>query len=257
MQEIGKLVTGLVGRAKEKPLQTVQSRAPAQQPQPLNLSADRDIPNRVWSNWIPADGHRSVKRELSPSERHLIEQRRKELVEGLAPFSGEEVSRVEIALNAMFAGYRSMRQIDATGEAIVEVTRAVLREFPAWAIETACVRIARNEVGLDPKWPPNDAQIHEVVAGIVKPYQEALNTSQALLAAPVERPDPPKPRKTYEQIRAEFAEHGFYLGGGKPVKGENADVLLQKYGVSREDYDAIPDLPKDHEYWSGKRKTGE
>ncbi len=235
-------------------MQSVQLRAPAEPPQFLNRAADFDIPNRVWSNWKPVNGSRSLKRELLPAERGLVEGRRTELAEGLGPFSLEEIPRVEIALNAMFSGYRSMRQVDGAGEATVEVTRAVLREFPAWAIEKACVRIARNEVGLDPKWPPNDAQIHEVVAGIVKPYQAALNTAQELLAAPLEQPDLPKPRKTYEEIRAEFAQHGFYLGGGKPLKGENADVLCQKYGVSREDYEAIPDLPKDHEYWAGIRK---
>lgn len=102
----------------------------------------------------------------------------------------------------MFGGFRSMRQEGDAAEGIVMVTASVLREFPVWAIEKACIRIARNQAGLDPRYPPHDTQVYMVVAEVVREFRETLKTVEALLFAPVEKPLPlphPKPRSAEYQ----------------------------------------------------------
>ncbi len=86
-----------------------------------------------------------------------------------------------------------MRRVSADDiDVMVHVLLVVLRDFPAWAIKEACRRIVMNEAGLDGEWPPNDIQVHAVVANVVKPYREALNKVTALLEAPIEPPEPPR-----------------------------------------------------------------
>jgi hypothetical protein len=69
----------------------------------------------------------------------------------------------------------------------------VLREFPAWAIAQACRKIVCGETKLDRRFPPNDSEIFDVVAGVVRLYGENLRQAKALLDAPVDEPPPRAP----------------------------------------------------------------
>jgi hypothetical protein len=140
-------------------------------------------------------GPRSIVRELTHTERATLQRRQYALQCGLLAFQGQERDQVRGALHAMLGGFRSLRERDDNAETSVEVLLAVLRDFPAWAVEEACLRIAqqRTEIDppLDPRWPPNDGQVHALVAAVVAPYRQNLTTASALLAAPVEQPAPP------------------------------------------------------------------
>ena len=85
----------------------------------------------------------------------------------------------------MFAGFRQMRGTAAEIHAIVVITRAVLRHFPAWAICAACGKIAQGRAGIDRRWPPSDAQICDVVEGGVQQRKKALADAETLLAGDV------------------------------------------------------------------------
>lgn len=95
-----------------------------------------------------------------------------------------------------------MRQEGEAAESIVMVTASVLREFPVWAIEKGCMRIAQSHAGLDPRYPPNDTQVYMAVQSIVQEFRDTLKTVEALLQAPVEKPLPlPRP-KTRQEFQA-------------------------------------------------------
>jgi len=185
--------------------------AKASQPSPSNVPAKRgaeiapawfdretdvEMPNRLFSAWQSALGPRQVRRALTVSERGKLEARAAALSAGLIPFSRDQEGLVDAEIAAMFNGFRSMRQQGEDVAFTVEVTRRVLREFPLWAIAEGCMAIAQRRAvtnpPLDARWPPNDGQIFEVVAGVVKHHRKALSTVTALLEATVEPPAPPR-----------------------------------------------------------------
>jgi hypothetical protein len=141
---------------------------------------------KLFSTWKPSHGPQAIWRELTRAERTALTDRATELRATLWPYVASERDEVEASIAAMFSGFRSMRQEGSAAENAVAVTAMVLREFPAWAITKACVKIAQNEAGLDPKWPPNDVQIHAIVSEIVREYRATLVNVEALLIAPVE-----------------------------------------------------------------------
>ena len=142
---------------------------PAVQPSEWN-DADSVIPARVWSNWIPSIGRRELKRALTADERGLLERRKADLIEGMRPYlPSSDRDEFNSILGGLLGGYRSMRHEGEDVEAVLAVLQHVLRDFPLWAISEGCRRIVMNEAGLDPRWPPNDAQIHAVVKAVVEP----------------------------------------------------------------------------------------
>ncbi len=94
-----------------------------------------------------------------------------------------------------------MRQQGNDACAVVDVTMAVLREFPAWAIAQACRKIVCGETKLDRRFAPNDTEIFDIVAGVVRPYRENLRQAKALLDAPVDEPPPRGPSGRLAPIR--------------------------------------------------------
>lgn len=158
---------------------------------------DADLPRRLYSTWKPVSGDRAIIRALRADEQLKLEGRAKALEVVLLPFGDDEVDAVESEIGAMFSGFRSMRQQGDDVEAIVAVTRRVVREFPSWAIAKACLLIAQNKAEiegrrLDRRYAPNDDEIYLVVEGVVKLRKDALKSAKALLAAPVEMPSPPR-----------------------------------------------------------------
>lgn len=155
----------------------------------VDREADYGIPQRVWSNFIPEAGKRRIVRALAPTERTRLQQRSFHLSVRLLPFGGDQRQSVDDSITALMTGFRSMRHIeDMDVDTMVHVTMVVLRDFPAWAIREGCRRVAMNEAGNDPRWPPNDQEIHKIVSEVARPYREALTKVDALLAALVEPP---------------------------------------------------------------------
>lgn len=162
----------------------------------LDREADIAIPNRVWSSWAPAFGERSIVRALTSAESTALQRRAHELRCGLVPLQQSQRRAADTAISAMFGGFRSMRQQGDDVDGIVGVLLATLRQFPLWAIQEGCRRIAMREAGLDPRWAPNDTEVHGVVAAIVADYRKALKGAEKLLSAPVEVPmEPVRPSK--------------------------------------------------------------
>jgi hypothetical protein len=159
-------------------------------PVQLDRECDIELPRRLFSPWIPDTGQRAIVRALSADERAKIEARAAALKDALKPFTGNEQHAVRASINALFSGYRLMRQQGEDARAIVDVTMAVLREFPAWAIAQACRKIICGETKLDRRFPPNDTELFDVVAHVVRLYRENLMRAAALLAAPVDDPRP-------------------------------------------------------------------
>jgi hypothetical protein len=156
------------------------------------------------------------------------------LTEALLPFGLQEIAAVEAELAAMLSGFRANRQQGEDGEAMVEVTRRVLREFPAWAISRACLLIATNQAEVDGKrldrrFAPNDTEIHAVVSAVVKMRREALASAQALLGAPVaSKPEPAGPRLIQHDWHV-FDWHKFTrIGDGKHAQRVAADLAARK-----------------------------
>jgi hypothetical protein len=193
MEPIGVGALRVVAHAKEGASQVSRLHAlalPAKKesdglPIRFDRDVDMEIPRRVIC-WWPNTGPLELRREMRPDERAMVEARSAALELALQPFHFDQITEVEASIGAMFAGFRSMRQQGEAVEDVVAITRAVLREFPLWAITKGCLKIARHEIRGDPRWAPNDAEIVDVVYDLVKPYHEALDGTKKLLAAVVQ-----------------------------------------------------------------------
>jgi hypothetical protein len=169
------------------------NRDPNGLPVRLDQECDIALPRQLFAAWIPDTGPRSIVRALSADERAKIEARANALEDALRPFTRNDQHTVRASVNGLFSGYRSMRQLGDDARALVDVTMAVLREFPAWAITQACRKIVCGETKLDRRFPPNDSEIFDVVAGVVRLYGENLTRAKALLDALVDEPPRRRP----------------------------------------------------------------
>lgn len=184
-----------IGDLAREVVQTVPAEATPHSPSPthvkrpplLDKTADFEIPQRVWSNWIPAVGKREVVRALRADEYTAVKNRIQQLTDGMHPFTLAEVSTVKASLAAMLGGYRAMRnETNDNAEGSVEILCAVLRDFPAWVIVEACLKISRNAADTSEKFAPNNAEIANVCAEVEAPYIKALKQALDLINAPVE-----------------------------------------------------------------------
>lgn len=173
-------------------------------------------------------------RELTADERAKLEGRVGALSGALRPFDNHEIPVVEAELAAMFSGFRAMRQTGEDVASVVEVTRRVLAEFPAWAIAKACLLIARNQAvvdgkHLDRRYTPNDTEIYAVVSSLVKMRREALTSAKALLSAPVEPPAPQRPKDGPSAPRPQRAPQAppVPAGDGKHAERVAADLAAR------------------------------
>jgi hypothetical protein len=225
MQEIGKLAI----QAKGALSQQSRSNAPAlpasttRAPVYFDRQTDIDLP-QLYSAWKPDNGPREIRRALTGTERQMLTVRANELRAALHPYLPDERNDVEASIAAMLGGFRSMRQEGDSAEGIVVVLAGVLRRFPAWAIAKGCMKISRNDAGLDPRFAPNDTEIHRVVDNIVREHRQTLERVEGLLVAPVEvRNALPKPaERPHSDIRPSGAEPFAPLIDRKPPDGKHA-----------------------------------
>jgi hypothetical protein len=135
-----------------------------------------------------------------------------------------------------------------TGDPRVMLSGAVqiFMSYPREAVEAVCdpVRGLPGEL----KWAPRLAEIRhalEVAMGPIRRREELEGRERQAKAQIAERqrmlPSPDKPRKTYEQLQAELAEVGIFIGNrGATAKPVNVKEFREKYGISQEQWDAIP-----------------
>lgn len=170
---------------------------------------------------------------MMPDEKAIIQKRNTDLEGGLIPFMPEQRDEVRSALHAMLGGFRSLRETGDDAETAVEVLLAVLREFPAWAIDETCLRIAQCDIAIDPpldrRWAPSDAQIHACVTAIIRPYRDTLRAARALLAAQVATPEPQRPSRA--EIEAKLGRsigEAQSVNDGKHAQRVAADLAARK-----------------------------
>ncbi len=156
----------------------------------LDKECDIELPQQLFAAWIPDTGPRAIVRPLTAEERAKIEARAGALEDALKPFTRTDEHAVRASINGLFSGYRAMRQFGEDARAVVDVTVAVLRDFPAWTIAQALRKIVCGETKLDRRFPPNDTEIFAVTADVVGPYRENLRQAKALLDAPIDEPPP-------------------------------------------------------------------
>jgi len=166
-------------------------------PVEFDRECDHEIPRRLFCSWKEEGKPREVVRALTAGERAKLDARAAALEQALRYLPDEE-RPIKAELAAMFSGFRSMRQQGEDIAATVEITRGVLRQFPLWAIAKGCMKIAQGRARLDRRYAPNDAEINKVIAGIVRPYCEAIDRARALLLAPVA--EAPRSHQTAERV---------------------------------------------------------
>jgi hypothetical protein len=204
-RNLGEISTAILEAAALPPLLSNALAKPRERigpPRLVDRECDVELPRRLFSAWAPSQGERAIVRSLTSHERAVLTARAVELEASLAPYHDTQVTAVEAELAGMFSGFRALRQQDEDAWAAVEITAKVLREFPLWAIAKACLLIAQGKAGLDPRWAPNDAQVHGVVAEQVAYFRARHASARALLAAPIEQPEPA--RLSREEIEAKL-----------------------------------------------------
>lgn len=167
--------------------------------------------------WRPTYGEPELGRALTAVETANLEARKAALEVALEPFDDSEDGdrpRVESVLAAMLAGFlRNRQHSDVDILAMIASSRMALHEFPAWAIEQACLRIARGQVPGIAKWAPTDAEIAIECRSIVAKRRRALaKINKALTAVPPFVSEPVEKRvQVVEKCFAELRAHGWGL----------------------------------------------
>ena len=214
-------------------------------PLAFDRDVDHDIPRAVLTAWKPDGRPRPLQRALTTGERGAVEARAAALELAMTPFDHEKRATVEAAVGAMFNGFRAMRQQGDDIEFSAIVTLGVLRDFPAWAIERACLKIARHEVGLDARYAPNDGQIADAVREVLRPYRRAFEQASGLLCGSVEAgaaiPQPRSLRPSYDELVDRCRADGLEIGRGGVDPAKAAAEFHASHGVSQEEWDAMPD----------------
>jgi hypothetical protein len=121
---------------------------------------------------------------------------------------------------------------------------AILSEYPKEVVDF--VTDPRTGLASTNKWIPEPAEVREACEAQVAPIRrqqqrEAIERkNREALEPPIDRSG----RKTYEEIKAEFAAVGVYIGGARPIPpAVPAASFKAKYELSDAEFDAIPDLP--------------
>jgi hypothetical protein len=121
---------------------------------------------------------------------------------------------------------------------------AILSEYPKKVVDY--VTDPRTGLASTLKWIPEPAEVREACEAQAAPQRRKYEReflerkNKEALEPPVDRSG----RKSYEEIQAEFAAVGIYIGSARPATAtESAASFKAKTGISDAEYDAIPDLP--------------
>ncbi len=147
----------------------------------------------------------------------------------------------------MFGCYRKGDANDP--DAYVGAVAAVLSEYPAETIKF--VTDPRTGIPSRVDWMPTVGEIKRACEEHYGPVRRAIereaNERKQLAERNTLAISDNRPRKTYEELIADCQAKGLNIGPKKPSV-EAIDGFLAEYGVSREQFDAMPDLPLDHEF---------
>jgi tryptophanyl-tRNA synthetase len=124
---------------------------------------------------------------------------------------------------------------------------AVLAEYPEETIRY--VTDPRTGIPSRVDWMPTVGEVKRACEDHYGPTRRALEREAAERKVLEERRQlaitDGRPRKTYEELVADCRARGLMISGGKRSAVETIDAFLAEYGVTREQFDALPDLPKD------------
>jgi hypothetical protein len=128
---------------------------------------------------------------------------------------------------------------------------AVVRVFMAYSVEIAhAVADPLNGLPSRLKWPPTIAEIREACDARVRPavayVDEWEQRSRLQLEERLRLEHFKGPKETLEETKADMIQRGFKWGGKVEIT-ETADQVCHKFGITTEQWDAIPDLPADFE----------
>lgn len=169
--------------------------------------ADRQIPDKVWCHWTDDGKPRMLTRQLTQTERVVIERRAIQLEAAILPFHESETDDVAIALADLFGSYTSSRQKGDDVLAKVASCIQVLAEFPAWAIEATCMNIRKTGYRVDGRleqtFAPSDAQLFGAVEEFLSLRKKHAQAARALLEASVQ-PQAPAPVTPVEASLEDF-----------------------------------------------------
>jgi hypothetical protein len=134
------------------------------------------IDQRLWTAVRAAlndidivDGKATTIALPSPVLRRAIDERFADVQRALMPLqrSDAEKKRAGVAVAAMLAGWIGAKVADPAAK--VQAYVAVLGDLPSWAVERACLAVARGHVdGLSPDFPPSAARLHQLGAELVE-----------------------------------------------------------------------------------------
>jgi hypothetical protein len=185
MDSIGQVVNRALQKATpgqaSQPQKLAKSAKREPNGMPVLVDPEVDVRLRTLICFRHDNGALELRRPLAADERAVIEVREAALELAIEPYRADDKDELVMSIGAMFSGYRSMRQQGEDVETTTMVTLAVLREFPAWAIQKACLMIASG--ALDPRWPPNDAEIASLTRKLVIPYRDCLAQARKMLEA--------------------------------------------------------------------------
>lgn len=125
---------------------------------------------------------------------------------------------------------------------------AVLERYPVAVIQA--VTDPSSGIPSRLKWLPSIAEIREICDryGPSVEVRWAMNWERSAQRQVAMREqltiEHQKHRKTYAEIQAEFAEVGIHFGDKKSAPTD-VQKFCAEHGISREQWDAIPNAPKD------------
>jgi hypothetical protein len=115
---------------------------------------------------------------------------------------------------------------------------AVLSDYPLDVIEAAVD--PRTGLPSQCKWLPTVAEVKEFCEARMRPKRLKDQGLQQIEERDRLAIEHQRPKKTYEQLVAECRAVGIMIGPKGPSQAVDVAAVRQKYGISRADWDAIP-----------------
>lgn len=149
------------------------------------------------------------------------------------------VERAEV----LFGCYRKGDANDP--ETYVAAIAAVLADYPAETIRF--VTDPRTGIPSRVSWMPTVGEVKRACEDHYGPTRRAIEREAAERRQIADREKlaitDNRPRKTYEELVADCQARGLNIGPKKLGLVQPIDSFLNEHGVSREQFDAMPDLP--------------
>ena len=114
---------------------------------------------------------------------------------------------------------------------------AVLSDYPLDVV-AACVD-PRTGLPAQSKWLPTVAEIKDFCEARMRPRRMEMQARQQIAERERLSITDQRPRKTYEELQADCAKVGIFIGG-KSAPIHDATAFREAHGVSQADWDAIP-----------------